>query len=113
MGPVYIAAAVIGAAAAAVGGLFSAYQLCLLVQADAKRRGLKRPRIRGPFPPSGDGGSGILFYLVVHRKYPILSRSAEQTRFMERCKRNIGTGLACLAAGVILCVLCVFLPGLS
>ena len=35
MGPVYIAAAVIGAAAAAVGGLFTAYQLCLLVQADA------------------------------------------------------------------------------
>ena len=109
MGHFYIAAAIIGAAAVAVGGFFSVCQLYLLVQADAKRRGLKHPRMWGLFSASGNNNSGLLLYLVVRRKYPILSRSAEQTRFMERCKRKIGVGFVFLAVGAILCVLSLLL----
>lgn len=108
----YVAFAAAGAAALIVGGFFNMYQFYRLVQVDAECRGLKHPKLWSAFAVSGNNSAGLLLlYLIGRRKYPVLSMTEEQRKFMERCKRKIGVGFIFLAAGSIILVLSMLLSG--
>lgn len=111
MSNIYIAVAVVGAAALIVGSFSCVYQLYKLVQVDAECRGLKHPKLWGLFAISGNGHSGLILYLIGRRKYPILSISEEQKKRMGKRKKGFGAGLLFLATGAIVCVLSMFLSG--
>lgn len=111
MSNIYIAAAVVGAAALIVGSFSCVYQLYKLVQVDAECRGLKHPKLWGLFANSGNGPSGLILYLIGRRKYPILSISEEQKKLMGKHKKRFGVGLLFLTTGAIVCVLSMFLSG--
>lgn len=98
-----------GAAAVIVGSIFATYQLYRLVQTDAECRGMKRPGLWGLFSVSGNGQTGLLLYLIIRRRHPIVSISGEQKVLMEKRKKAIGAGLVFLAAGAIVCVMSLLL----
>lgn len=98
-----------GAAAVIVGGIFSTYQIYRLVQTDAECRGMKRPGLWGLFSVSGNGQTGLLLYLIVRRRHPVVSMSGEQKALMGKRKKKFGAGLVFLAVGAVVCVMSLFL----
>ena len=111
MKPQYIVMAAMAAAAVIVGSVFTAYQLYRLVGVDAETRGLKHPKLWGAFSLSGNGGSGLLLYLIGRRRYPVVSESAEQRALKGRYQKRLGVSLTFQAAGAVVCVLAVLLGG--
>jgi len=97
----HIILAIICAAVTLVGAAELTWQICHMVTADAKARGLAHPRFWGLFAMSGNNSSGLLLYLIGRRKYPILSMSDSAKQEMDRRKKAAGAGLAFLAAGTI------------
>lgn len=93
----------VGAATVIVGSIFTAYQLFLLVKADASCRGLKHPRFWGLLATSGNNSSGLIMYLIGRRKYPVISMTNEQKSFIERCKKKIRVGIIFLVTGAVIC----------
>lgn len=94
----------VGAAVIITGGVFSVYQMFRLVEADAKCRGLKHPKLWGVIAASGNNQSGLILYLINRKTYPIISMNDDERAFIERCKKKVGVGILFLAAGAIICV---------
>lgn len=111
MQPQYIVIAAIAVAAVIVGSAFTAYQLYRLVGVDAETRGLKHPKLWGVFSLSGNGGTGLLLYLIGRRRYPVVSESAEQRALKGRYKKRLGVSLTFQAAGAVAFVLAMLLGG--
>lgn len=99
----------VGAAILIVGGIVSAYQLYRLVEADARCRGMKHPRLWGVFASGGNNQSGIILYLITRRSYPILSMSDTDKAHIEKCRKKIGAGLIFITLGGIICIWGIFL----
>lgn len=55
-----------------VGGVFGVYQLFRLVKTDAKCRGLN-PTFWELVASGGNNQSGLIMYLIIRKKFPIIS----------------------------------------
>lgn len=94
----------IGAAIVIVSGILAVCQLFLLVKTDAKCRGLNCPTFWGVVASGGNNQSGLIMYLIIRRKFPIVSMTEEQKSFMERCKKKIKVGIIFLIIGAMACI---------
>ncbi|MCI8293288.1 MAG: hypothetical protein HFH53_07110 [Hespellia sp.] len=93
-------------AIALIGGLNSVYQIYRMTEIDARARGLKHPKFWGLFAISGQGGEGILLYLLGRRKFVSVISEKDQ-REIESRKKKTGVGLLFLAVGAVGMVLCI------
>lgn len=92
---------VMGGAFMLVGGIETVYQIYRMVLIDAAARGLKHPRFWGFFAMNGNNSGGLVMYLIVRRRYPVLHMSDTDKKEIEKRKKSAGAGLAFLAVGAI------------
>lgn len=83
-----------------LGGATLAYQVYKITELDAESRGLKHPKFWGVFSLSGNGGGGLVVYLIGRRKYPS-SMSEEDKVVMESRKKKSGVCLILLGLATI------------
>lgn len=100
---------IICGAVALVGASDVMFQLYRMIVIDANARGLKHPKLWGAVAMNGNNSSGLLMYLIVRRKYPILSTSESDSKEIEKRKKSAGVGLIFLAVGVIGMIVAVLL----
>ncbi|MDE6031709.1 MAG: hypothetical protein K2G32_08825 [Oscillospiraceae bacterium] len=93
--------AIICAAAALVGAVCTAYQMFVIVKADAEARGLKHPKLWGMFALSGNNSAGLLLYLITRRKHPVVNMTAERQHRIDVGKKRALAGIVFLAVGAI------------
>lgn len=84
-----------------VGAINTAYQIYKMVELDAAARELKHSKFLGFLAMNGNNSPGLLFYLIVRRKYPIIHMSEESRMEIEVRKKKAGVGLIFLAMGAI------------
>ncbi|MGN0288501.1 MAG: hypothetical protein ACI4DQ_02650 [Lachnospiraceae bacterium] len=84
-----------------LGSASLAYQTYKMVELDAGCRGIRHPGFWGAFAISGNNSSGLVFYMLNRRKYP-LRMSEEQKEEMERKKKKALVSTVFLVAGAIL-----------
>lgn len=92
---------IICAAAALVGAFCTAYQMFMIVKADAEARGLKHPKLWGMFALSGNNSAGLLLYLITRRKHPVVNMTEERQRRIDVGKKRALAGIVFLAVGAI------------
>lgn len=102
---------IICAAAALVGAVCTAYQMFVIVRADAEARGLKHPGFWGLFSLSGNNSSGLLLYLIGRRKYPVMDMTEERQQRINIGKRRALAGIVFLGAGAAGLVITLALGG--
>ncbi len=83
-----------------LGAFTFIYQLFRLVALDAESRGLKHPNSWGIFSLSGNGGGGLLLYLIGRNKYPSNMTDSSRREFDSR-KKRVGLALSFIAIGTI------------
>lgn len=93
-------------AVALAGVICISYQLYQIVIIDAKARGLKHPKIWGFFAMSSNNGGGLIPYLIVRRRYPVVFMSDAERLAISKGKKAIGIALIFLSASVIGLVIC-------
>lgn len=93
--------AVLCGAVAFVGGICTMYQVYQITQLDAKARGLKHPKFWGLVAVGGNNSSGLLMYLIVRRKYPIINISEASLKAIATRKKAAGVSLIFLTVGII------------
>lgn len=86
---------------AILGASTLAYQVYKMTELDAISRGLKHPKFWGIFSLSGNGGGGLLLYLIGRRKYPSFMSNADRL-IMESRKKKAGVSLIFLAISTII-----------
>ncbi|MBU5226465.1 hypothetical protein KQI36_07340 [Clostridium senegalense] len=92
---------------AILGAVTLAYQVFKMTELDAISRGLKHPKFWGIFSLSGNGGGGLLLYLIGRRKYPSFMSNADRL-IMESRKKKAGVSLVFLAIStIILFAICI------
>ncbi|GAA0117157.1 hypothetical protein [Clostridium senegalense] len=92
---------------AILGAVTLAYQVFKMTELDAISRGLKHPKFWGIFSLSGNGGGGLLLYLIGRRKYPSFMSNADRL-IMESRKKKAGVSLIFLAIStIILFAICI------
>ncbi|GAA0127127.1 hypothetical protein UT300019_30310 [Clostridium sp. CTA-19] len=84
-----------------LGASTLAYQVFKMTELDAISRGLKHPKFWGIFSLSGNGGGGLLLYLIGRRKYPSFMSKADRL-IMESRKKKAGVSLSFLAVSTII-----------
>ncbi|NEU05644.1 hypothetical protein [Clostridium senegalense] len=84
-----------------LGASTLAYQVFKMTELDAISRGLKHPKFWGIFSLSGNGGGGLLLYLIGRRKYPSFMSNADRL-IMESRKKKAGVSLSFLAVSTII-----------
>lgn len=92
---------IICAAAAFVGAVCTAYQMFMIVKADAEARGLKHPKLWGMFALSGNNSAGLLLYLITRRKHPVVNMTEERQYRIDVGKKRALAGIVFLAVGTI------------
>ncbi|WP_010297590.1 hypothetical protein [Clostridium senegalense] len=88
---------------AILGASTLAYQVFKMTELDAISRGLKHPKFWGIFSLSGNGGGGLLLYLIGRRKYPSFMSNADRL-IMESRKKKAGVSLSFLAVSTIILI---------
>lgn len=89
-----------------VGTMETTYQICKLIVLDASARGLKYPRLWGLLAINGNNSSGLLFYLLRRRKYPLKNIDEHQRTLINKRKKSAGIGLLFVVIGIIGLILC-------
>lgn len=89
------------AAVAITGGIGTAYQLYQIVKLDAGARGIKNPKFWGVWAMNGNNSSGLVLYLLIRRKYPIVNMSEDCHREIETRKKRSFISLIFLTVGGI------------
>ena len=92
---------IVCAAAALVGAVCTAYQVFMIVKADAEARGLKHPKLWGTFALSGNNSAGLLLYLINRRKHPVVNMTGERQHRIDVGKKRALAGIVFLAVGAI------------
>lgn len=88
-------------AAIIVGALHIGFQIFKIVSADAEARGLGRPKLWGFLAMGGNNSSGLIMYLILRRKHPIINMSEKTYREIESRKKRAGVGIIFLVFGAI------------
>lgn len=88
-------------AAIIVGALHAGFQLFKIASLDAEARGLSSPKLWGLLAAGGNNSSGLIMYLILRRKHPVINMPEEVTREIERRKKRAGAGILFLALGAI------------
>ena len=68
--------------------------------------GLKHPRLWGLLAINGNNSSGLLFYLLRRRKYPLKNIDEHQRTLINKRKKSAGIGLLFVVIGIIGLILC-------
>lgn len=82
-----------------VGTIHTAYQIYKMVELDAAARELKHSKFLGFLAMNGNNSPGLLIYLIVRRKYPIIHMSEKSRMEIEARKKRAGVGLIFMAIG--------------
>ena len=88
-------------AAIIVGGLHVGFQLFKIASLDAEARGLSHPKLWGLLAANGNNSAGLIMYLVLRRKHPVINMSEEVIHEIESRKKRAGVGILFLAFGAI------------
>ena len=86
--------------------LVGTMETCKLIVLDASARGLKHPRLWGLLAINGNNSSGLLFYLLRRRKYPLKNIDEHQRTLINKRKKSAGIGLLFVVIGTIGLILC-------
>lgn len=89
------------AAVVVTGAVNTAYQLYHIVKSDAEARGLKHPRFWGFLAMNGNNSSGLLYYLIGRRNYPVVNMTKACREEIETRKKRALIGLIFVMVGGI------------
>ena len=99
---------IVGGAVLLVGAVNLTYQIYNMTKLDAESRGLKHPKLWGLFSLSGEGGGGLILYLIGRRNY-VSNISMEGRREMDLRKKKAGLALIFIVIGAIIMAVGIFL----
>lgn len=84
-----------------VGALQIGFQLFKIASLDAEARGLSCPKLWGFLAMGGYNSSGLITYLILRRKYPVINISEKVCHEIESRKKRAGVGIIFLGLGAI------------
>lgn len=88
-------------AAIIVGALHIGFQLFKIASLDAEARGLNRPKLWGFLAMGGNNSSGLIMYLILRRKHPVINMPEKVCHEIESRKKRAGVGILFLGLGAI------------
>lgn len=88
-------------AAIIVGALHIGFQLFKIASLDAEARGLSSPKLWGFLAMGGNNSSGLIMYLILRRKHPVINMSEKVCHEIESRKKRAGVGIIFLGLGAI------------
>lgn len=96
-----LALGVVCFAAIIVGALHLGFQLFKIASLDAEARGLSHPKLWGFLARGGNNSSGLIMYLILRRRHPVINMPKEVCHEIESRKKRAGVGIIFLALGAI------------
>ena len=91
-----------------IGLVLTICQVYRFTVIDAKIRGMKHPKAMGLLASSGQGGGGMLLYLIKRKQYPVSSVSMTQKKALKQSKTA-----ACIGVCIMLFSIALVIVGLN
>lgn len=87
-----------------IGLVLTICQVYRFTVIDAKTRGMSNPKAMGLLTTSGQGGGGMLLYLIKRKKYPVQSVSSQEKKSLRQGKIAAGIGVCIMLFSIALVI---------